>query len=142
SRTRRGDDHHGEGHAKGEQHPDRPVSVPTTTGRWSRQVSRRLQSQEDESGEAVTEAVLLVPVLLLLVTLVVQFGLWYHAEHVVQAAAEEGVRAARAYGAVPDEGRIRAEQFVAAAGGQSVRSPLVAAERSPESVTVRVSGEA
>ena len=48
----------------------------------------------EESGEATTEMVLIVPVLLLLLLVVVQFGLWYHAQHVVQAAAQEGTRAA------------------------------------------------
>jgi Flp pilus assembly protein TadG len=36
----------------------------------------------DESGAATTEVVLLTPVLLFLVMIVIQFGLWYHAQHV------------------------------------------------------------
>jgi Flp pilus assembly protein TadG len=95
-----------------------------------------------DRGEAVTETVILVPVMLLLIMVVIQFGLWYHAEHVVQAAAQEGARAARAQGATADDGKARAEQFVESAGGQSVRSTSVTAERSPLTVTVRVSGEA
>jgi Flp pilus assembly protein TadG len=102
-------------------------------------VTRRLRG---DRGEAVTETVILVPVLLLLIMLVIQFGLWYHAEHVVQAAAQEGARAARAQGATADDGRARAEAFVAAAGGQTVRSTAVTADRSPDTVTVRVTGEA
>ena len=79
-------------------------------------MSQRLRG---ERGEAVTETVLLVPVLLLLIMLVIQFGLWYHAEHVVQAAAQEGARAARAEGATAEDGRARAEQFVTTTGGGS-----------------------
>jgi len=102
-------------------------------------VTRRVRG---DRGEAVTETVILVPVLLLLIMLVIQFGLWYHAEHVVQAAAQEGARAARAQGATAEDGKARAEQFVESVGGQSVRSTSVTAERSPDTVTVRVSGEA
>jgi len=102
-------------------------------------VSQRLRG---ERGEAVTETVLLVPVLLLLIMLVIQFGLWYHAEHVVQAAAQEGARAARAEGATAEDGRARAEQFVTTTGGQTVGSATVTAERSPDTVTVHVTGVA
>ena len=60
----------------------------------------------EESGEATTEMVLIVPVLLLLLLVVVQFGLWYHAQHVVQAAAQEarGPRASRARPQMTDHG--------------------------------------
>ena len=96
----------------------------------------------DDRGEAVTETVIVVPALLLLIMVVIQFGLWYHAQHVVQAAAQEGARAARAEGATADDGLERAMTFVAQVGGQSVHDAEVTSERSPDGVTVRVSGEA
>ena len=96
----------------------------------------------DQRGEAVTETVIVVPALLLLIMTVIQFGLWYHAQHVVQAAAQEGARAARAEGATSEEGQERAMAFIARAGGQSVKAAEVASERSEDAVTVRVSGEA
>src|SRR3546814_10276827 len=74
----------------------------------------------EESGEATTEMVLIVPFLLLLLLVVVQFGLWYHAQHVVQAAAQEGTRAARVEGATADDGSRRAELFLARSGGAVV----------------------
>ena len=49
----------------------------------------------DERGDATIEAVLVVPVLLLMIMTVIQFGLWYHASHTLKAAAQEGVRASR-----------------------------------------------
>jgi len=96
----------------------------------------------DERGEAVTETVVVVPALLLLIMLVIQFGLWYHAQHVVQAAAQEGVRAVRAEGATAEEGHERALAFIAQVGGKSVKGAEVASERSAEGATVRVNGEA
>lgn len=93
-------------------------------------------------GEAVTETVLVFPAALLLVLLVVQFGLWYHAAHLVRAAAAEAARAARAQGAVADDGRVRAERFLVAVAGRSVEAPEVEVERGPEVVRVRVRARA
>ena len=96
----------------------------------------------DERGEAATETVIVVPALLLLIMVVMQFGLWYHAQHVVQAAAQEGVRAARAEGATDADGLDRAMAFVAQVGGDSVSGAEVTSDRSLDAVTVRVSGKA
>ena len=98
---------------------------------------RRLHGEE---GDAVTETVILVPVLLLLIMTIVQFGLWYHAEHVVQAAAQEGVRAARTEGSTSDEGKARAEQFLAATGASVVDQPAIVVTRDGQQASVRVTG--
>lgn len=95
-----------------------------------------------EAGDAVTETVILVPVLLLLIMVVIQFGLWYHAEHVVQAAAQEGARAARAEGSTSDTGKQRAEQFLAAAGGSVIDTPEVVSTRDGRQASVVVTGKA
>lgn len=96
----------------------------------------------DERGEAVTETVIVVPALILLIMVVIQFGLWYHAQHVVQAAAQEGARAARAEGATANDGLERAMAFVAQVGGDSVNGAEVTSDRSADGVTVRVTGTA
>lgn len=81
-----------------------------------------------------------MPVLLFLVMLVIQFGLWYHAQHVVQAAAQEGVRAARVEGGTAGAGQQRAEAFLDSAGSTLVRDAGVTATRDGETATVRVTG--
>lgn len=95
-----------------------------------------------DRGEAVTETVLLVPVLILLIMLVIQFGLWYHAQHVVQAAAQEGVRAARAENGTADDGTRRATAFLDQVGGNTIQAPEVASVRSDEMATVTVDAHA
>jgi Flp pilus assembly protein TadG len=95
-----------------------------------------------ERGSAATEVVLLTPVLLLLVMLVVQFGLWYHAEHVAQAAAQEGVRSARLEGSTADAGRTCAVDFLAVSGPTIVQGATVTASRDAETATVEVRGHA
>jgi Flp pilus assembly protein TadG len=99
---------------------------------------RRLR--DDERGEA-TEAVLVTPVLLFLVMLVFQFGLWYHAEHVAQAAAQEGVRTARLEGGSADDGQRRAADFLTRAGGKIVGDPVVSVTRNDETAVVEIRGQ-
>lgn len=97
---------------------------------------------KDERGEATTEMVLVTPVLLLLIAFVIQFALWYHASHVVSAAAQEGVRATRAYGGTVEAGRERAERFLAETGPKVVVGPEVMVSRDTERASVEIRGRA
>jgi Flp pilus assembly protein TadG len=68
-----------------------------------------------ERGEAFVETALVWLVVMLLVLGLLQFGLWYHAQHVVIGAAQEGAHAAALDGAVSGDGERRAVE-VARAG--------------------------
>lgn len=94
----------------------------------------------NERGEATTEMVLIVPVLMLLVFTVIQFGLWYHANHVAEAAAQEGVRAARMEDGSAEAGQARAEAFMARNAGSLVERPSVSSLRTDDSARVEVEG--
>ena len=96
----------------------------------------------DERGDATTELVLVTPVLLLLIAFVLQFAVWYHASHVAAAAAQEGARAARAYGGTADAGRERAERFLAQTGPKIVIGPEVTATRDLAAARVEIHGHA
>ena len=98
---------------------------------------RRLHGEE---GDAVTETVILVPVLLLLIMTVVQFGLWYHAKQVATAAVTRAVDVARLPGATPDAGEREAADVLAGAG--TLSDPVVHVERSAEAATAEVHGQA
>ena len=88
-----------------------------------------------DAGSTTTELVLLMPVVLLLVMLIVQFGLWLHARQVATSAAQEGLVAAQVeFGSAP-AGQARATAFLDAAGG--LRDIRVDATR--ETTTARVS---
>jgi Flp pilus assembly protein TadG len=95
-----------------------------------------------ERGAATTEAVLVTPVLLVLIMLVVQFGLWYHGSHVAVAAAQEGARAARLEGGSTEAGTARARSFLDSLGREVVGRPQVNAERNPSRARVEVRGTA
>ena len=91
-----------------------------------------------QAGTSTTELVLLMPVVLLLVMLIVQFGLWLHAQHVATAAAQEGLVTAQAETGTSMAGHARAESFLAQAGG--LREVRVAVARDAQQARVEVAG--
>jgi Flp pilus assembly protein TadG len=69
-------------------------------------------SREKQAGTTTLEAVLVFPVLLLLITFIIQVALWYHAAGLATAAAQDGARAARVQGATAADGISRANQVL------------------------------
>jgi Flp pilus assembly protein TadG len=65
---------------------------------------------------AATELAVLMPVIILLVLLPVQAGLWWHAKQTVQAAAEEAVDAAQPVGASTADGHAGAAVITRSSG--------------------------
>ena len=76
-------------------------------GRW-----RRLRDARDR-GDATVEAVIIVPVIVVLTLLVVQFVLVWHGRHVAQAAAQTAARSAAAYQADPRCGQAAGDEYLA-----------------------------
>jgi Flp pilus assembly protein TadG len=104
-------------------------------------VTRRIaQGPSGDRGEGSLEVVLVMPVLILLITSVIQFALWSHATHVVVAAAQDGAEAARLEGSGAEAGRARAEDFLAQAAPRLIVAPEVIATRDARVATVVVRG--
>jgi Flp pilus assembly protein TadG len=61
----------------------------------------------NERGNVSLELALVTPALMLLVLGVLQFGLWYHAQNVVETAALEGARVAAAEDGTSAAGKVR-----------------------------------
>lgn len=99
-----------------------------------------MRSRRGERGDAAVEAVLVTPVLLFLIMVLIQFGLWYHASHVAEAAAQEGASAARVDAGTADDGRLRAQQFMASAAPALVDGVSVTATRDGDVARVDVNG--
>ncbi len=106
------------------------------TGARSRPESHRLT--RGAAGGATVELVLVVPVLVFMIMIVIHVGLYWHATHVAQAAAAEGVRAARVVDGTASAGRTRAEQFVAIAAPTLLRDVTVTATRDGQHATLHV----
>lgn len=67
-----------------------------------------------DDGASTLELALLTPILLLVILLVVQFAMVYHARHVALAAAQSGARVARESGAADwkGEAETKARDYV------------------------------
>ncbi len=96
------------------------------------------QRRHRQHGVTSVELVVVTPVLLSLILLVVQVGLYFHASHIALAAAEEGARAARARTGTAAAGEARARRFINALGSGLIRSPVVTASRGPTTARVEV----
>jgi Flp pilus assembly protein TadG len=69
--------------------------------------------RERDTGAVTLELAIVFPALLLIITALVQYGLWFHARTLAHAAAAEGAAAARAYNAALPDGHAQAEDFLA-----------------------------
>lgn len=93
-----------------------------------------------DRGSATLELVLVTMLLFATITLLVQVALAFHARQVLDAAAHDGARAARAYSASPADGRTVALASLRQLGGGLVHQPAVTVRRTPTTVTVTVTG--
>ena len=93
-----------------------------------------------EAGAATTEFVIIVPALMLLIMLVIQFALYYHAANVATAAAQDSVRAARIENGSAGAGQARAHELLDHAGDSVFTSVSVQTSRGGRSVRAQVDG--
>jgi Flp pilus assembly protein TadG len=95
---------------------------------------------QGERGSASAELVVATPLLLLLILAVIQFALWQHAMHVADAAAQQGLAAARVETGTEATGQTEADAVLRQLGVLS--DPHVAANRTVDTTTVAITGEA
>ena len=91
-----------------------------------------------ERGTISLELALVAPVLMLLVLGLLQFGLWYHAQQVVQGAALEAARVTAAEPASAGAGRARAINLLREGLGSIATVESATASVGPDVVRVHV----
>jgi hypothetical protein len=101
---------------------------------------RRLR--RDDRGAVSVELVIAVPLLMLLLLVIVQFGLYLHATHIAQAAASEGLSATRVNRGSAAAGSAEAQRVLSQLGSGVLRDTTVAANRGPATASVEVHGYA
>ncbi len=107
---------------------------------WPR--ARRSWRSRTDSGSSIVEAVIVIPVVMLLLLVGVQFALWMHAVQVVQLAASEGDRSARSLGGGAAIG-VASAQAVVDGPGSDVTSSAISVDLLPgDAALLRVSGTA
>ncbi|WP_419994466.1 TadE/TadG family type IV pilus assembly protein [Streptomyces boninensis] len=94
-----------------------------------------------DRGAAATQVVLIAPLLMMLTLLSVQFALQWHAAHVAQTAAAQGLAAARSDGGSAAAGQTRAREVLGAVGERVLQRPQVTAARSATEARVTIKGE-
>jgi len=119
-----------------------PARAGSRPGRAGRRAGPRLLRLRGERGSVSAELVVAMPLLLLLILLVAQFALWAHATHIAQAAAAQGLAAARVTGGTTTSGASAADQILTQLGKGPLHDPRVAVTRDPQQATVRVTGTA
>jgi Flp pilus assembly protein TadG len=101
----------------------------------------RMRAQE--RGSSVVEAVLVLPVAMMVILFAVQAALYAHAAAVVQSAAGAGDQVARAFGSSLASGEAEALGYLHQVGSAVVADPQVSASMGPAGmVTIEVRGVA
>lgn len=99
-----------------------------------------LRRPRDERGDASIEVVIAVPVLLFMIMLVIQAGLWFHGSQLAEAAAQEGVQAGRVSTGSTAAAESRAREFLGRLSPTVAATAQVSAARGPEVTRVEVTG--
>lgn len=94
----------------------------------------------DERGMTTIQVAILFPVVLFWIMLIVQYGLWWHAKQVANAAAAEAVDAAQISSGTAREGEDAATSYLAQSG--NLDNIRVTVSREPTVVTAEVRGDA
>ena len=84
------------------------------------------------------EMAIVAPLVIFMVFAIVQFGMWYHASQVANAAAQEGVTIARAVDGTSGDGHDRAERFLLAASPSLAQRSTITVDRNANTARVDV----
>ncbi len=87
-----------------------------------------------------SQVAIVFPALLFWIMLIVQYGLWFHAKQVAEAAAAEAIDAAQTPTGTADAGKSAARSFLDASG--NLKNPLITVRRDLTLVAAEVRGDA
>lgn len=101
---------------------------------------RRIFADPDR-GSVTTEAVIIVPVVVILTMVIVQFVLVWHGRHVAQAAAQTAARSAASYQSTAALGRSDADAYLQQVAPNLLPDRDVQVDRTATTVTVSVTAD-
>ena len=99
---------------------------------------RRQAFTRTEHGSTTVEVAVLLPLMMLLLMVIVQTGIWFHTRAVMTTAANKGLDAARVDDGTNADGRQATEDFLSHAG--ALRDHTVNVQRHGDTASVTVSG--
>ena len=100
----------------------------------------RARWDRGERGQAMTEAAIAFPLLLLVAIGLVQFALFVHADNVVTGAVQDGARVAAAEDRTIEDGVAHAQALLQAGLGRSARDVALSARDGGEVVVLEADG--
>lgn len=95
-----------------------------------------------DAGSAIVQFVIVFPALLLCVMMTIDFGIWMHARHLVQAAADDGLARAQQLGGTSDDGKNESQAQLAYLGGSMLTGASVTVTRDATTASVRIDATA
>lgn len=98
------------------------------------------EGRDGQAGVVASQLAVLMPAVLLLVMLGVQFALWAHGTQLADAAADTAASTAALPGATAEQGRAAAAALLAQAG--NLANPTITVQRDADRVTATVTGTA
>jgi Flp pilus assembly protein TadG len=104
-------------------------------------IKKLREHSHNDRGSASLQLVIIFPVVLLIISAVVEGALYYHARNVALAAAQEGLRAARVQNGTANDGAARAQQFINSAG-KLLNDLNITPTRTAEQASITVKGTA
>jgi TadE-like protein len=99
----------------------------------------RTPATDTDRGSSTLGAILVIPVMILLTMLVLQFAMLWHGKHVAAAVAQTGVQGAAGYRSSAADGQAQAEGYLADVAPNLLRDATVTVDRGTGTVTARVS---
>ena len=103
--------------------------------------SRRASpASRHDRGASSIEMVLALPIVLTVLFLAVQAGMWFYARSIALAAAQSGARTSAILGSTLDQGLTDARSFATDVGGTTLSGVTVTGARSSTTTTVTVTG--
>jgi len=97
-------------------------------------------SARRDRGASSVEMVLALPIVLTVLFLAVQAGMWFYARSIALAAAQSGARTSAMLDSSLQAGLSDARSFATGVGGTTLSDVTVTGDRSATSTTVTVSG--
>jgi TadE-like protein len=112
------------------------MTIPGVPARSRRR--NRVVVDDTDRGSTIGEAVIIVPVIIVLTMMVVQFVLVWHGRHVAQAAAQTAARAAATYQGTAGVGQADGEAYLAQVAPHLLPGAAVGVSRDAAGVVASV----
>lgn len=118
------------------------MGVSSTAVDLRRRLARAGAGRGRDDGSSIVQFVIVFPALLLCVMMTIDFGIWMHARHLVQAAADDGLASAQHLGATADDGKAESQAQLAYLGGAMLTGSTVTATRDATTASVSIDATA